>query len=70
MRVVFCGGGTGGHVYPALTVARALMQRWPVTILYVGVRGKIDQELVAREGIDFKAVTARPLRTGTLPGTA
>jgi UDP-N-acetylglucosamine--N-acetylmuramyl-(pentapeptide) pyrophosphoryl-undecaprenol N-acetylglucosamine transferase len=34
------------------------------------VRGKIDEELVRREGIDFKAVTARPLRTGTIPGTA
>jgi UDP-N-acetylglucosamine--N-acetylmuramyl-(pentapeptide) pyrophosphoryl-undecaprenol N-acetylglucosamine transferase len=77
MRVVFCGGGTGGHVYPALTVARALRELSESQaiderpdILYVGVRGKIDEELVRREGIDFKAVTARPLRTGTLPGTA
>jgi UDP-N-acetylglucosamine--N-acetylmuramyl-(pentapeptide) pyrophosphoryl-undecaprenol N-acetylglucosamine transferase len=38
--------------------------------LYVGVKGRIDAELVEREGIAFEAVTARPLRTGTLSGTA
>jgi UDP-N-acetylglucosamine--N-acetylmuramyl-(pentapeptide) pyrophosphoryl-undecaprenol N-acetylglucosamine transferase len=73
MRVVFCGGGTGGHVYPALTVASALRDSMPggeLDMLYVGVKGKIDAELVAREGIDFKAVDARPLRTGRVRGTA
>src|ERR1043165_9021049 len=71
MRVVFCGGGTGGHVYPALTVARALRDADPgVDLLYVGVAGKIDAELVARENIPFEAVDARPLRVGSLTGTA
>jgi UDP-N-acetylglucosamine--N-acetylmuramyl-(pentapeptide) pyrophosphoryl-undecaprenol N-acetylglucosamine transferase len=73
MRAVFCGGGTGGHVYPALTVAQALRSQDPeasVDILYVGVKGRIDAELVEREGIPFKAVNARPLRTGNITGTA
>jgi UDP-N-acetylglucosamine--N-acetylmuramyl-(pentapeptide) pyrophosphoryl-undecaprenol N-acetylglucosamine transferase len=71
MRVVFCGGGTGGHVYPALTVAQALRELAPdVDVLYVGVRGKIDEELVRREGIAFRAINAKPLRTGDLQGTA
>jgi UDP-N-acetylglucosamine--N-acetylmuramyl-(pentapeptide) pyrophosphoryl-undecaprenol N-acetylglucosamine transferase len=71
MRVVFTGGGTGGHVYPALTVADALRRAHPdVQLLYIGVRGKIDAELVAREGIDFADVTAGPLRVGNPIGTA
>lgn len=65
MRVVFCGGGTGGHVYPALTVAAALRRQVPdADLLYVGVRGKLDADLVAREGIPFRGVTAGPLRVG------
>src|SRR5262245_45470117 len=72
MRVVFCGGGTGGHVYPALTVAAALRSLCPEPpeLLYIGVRGKIDADLVAREGIPFAAVTARALRVGSKLGTA
>jgi UDP-N-acetylglucosamine--N-acetylmuramyl-(pentapeptide) pyrophosphoryl-undecaprenol N-acetylglucosamine transferase len=64
MRIVFCGGGTGGHVYPALTVADALRERLgsSLELLYIGVRGRMDAELVARAGIPFRAVTAGPLR--------
>jgi UDP-N-acetylglucosamine--N-acetylmuramyl-(pentapeptide) pyrophosphoryl-undecaprenol N-acetylglucosamine transferase len=70
MRVVFTGGGTGGHVYPALTVAAALRGAHPeAELLYIGVKGKIDRELVAREGIDFLDVTAAPLRVGNPVGT-
>jgi len=75
MKVAFCGGGTGGHVYPALTVAAALRglcdaAHEPLDLLYVGVAGKIDAELVAREGIAFRAVTAGPLRVGSPLGAA
>jgi UDP-N-acetylglucosamine--N-acetylmuramyl-(pentapeptide) pyrophosphoryl-undecaprenol N-acetylglucosamine transferase len=72
MRVAFCGGGTGGHVYPALTVAAALrrLAPEPPELLYVGVRGKIDADLATREGMPFEAVTAGPLRVGSLTGTA
>jgi UDP-N-acetylglucosamine--N-acetylmuramyl-(pentapeptide) pyrophosphoryl-undecaprenol N-acetylglucosamine transferase len=72
MKVAFCGGGTGGHVYPALTVAAALRERGgaDLQLLYIGVKGKIDRELVEREGIDFAAVTAKPLRVGSVAGTA
>ena len=73
MRVAFCGGGTGGHVYPALAVAaalRKLMEGRELELLYIGVRGKIDAEIAAREGMAFRAVTAGPLRVGSVLGTA
>ena len=73
MRVVLCGGGTGGHVYPALAVASMLqkiVEDEPVELLYVGVRGRMDRDIVSRTGIPFRAVTAGPLRSSSLGGTA
>jgi UDP-N-acetylglucosamine--N-acetylmuramyl-(pentapeptide) pyrophosphoryl-undecaprenol N-acetylglucosamine transferase len=65
MRVAFCGGGTGGHVYPALTVAAGLQtmaEGAPPEMLYIGVRGKLDREIATRQGLRFREVTAGPLR--------
>jgi UDP-N-acetylglucosamine--N-acetylmuramyl-(pentapeptide) pyrophosphoryl-undecaprenol N-acetylglucosamine transferase len=73
MRVAFCGGGTGGHVYPALAVASALRKLaddQDLELLYIGVRGKIDAEIAGREGMAFRSVTAGPLRVGSALGTA
>jgi UDP-N-acetylglucosamine--N-acetylmuramyl-(pentapeptide) pyrophosphoryl-undecaprenol N-acetylglucosamine transferase len=73
MRIAFCGGGTGGHVYPAMAVVAALRKLElpePVELLYIGVRGKMDSDIVDREGIPFKGVTAGPIRAGNALGTA
>jgi len=72
VRVAFCGGGTGGHVYPALAVAAALrsIAPEPPRLLYIGVQGRIDRQLVERAGIDFRDVTAGPLRVGSIVGVA
>lgn len=73
MRVAFCGGGTGGHVYPALAVAAALRSiapEDPPRFLYIGVQGRIDRRLVERVGIEFHGVKAGPLRVGSVPGAA
>ncbi|MGB6837057.1 MAG: UDP-N-acetylglucosamine--N-acetylmuramyl-(pentapeptide) pyrophosphoryl-undecaprenol N-acetylglucosamine transferase [Dehalococcoidia bacterium] len=74
MRVILSGGGTGGHVYPALAVATALRQelaeREPLEVLYIGVRGRMDDVIVAREGLPFRAVRAGALRVGSFWGTA
>jgi UDP-N-acetylglucosamine--N-acetylmuramyl-(pentapeptide) pyrophosphoryl-undecaprenol N-acetylglucosamine transferase len=73
MRIAFCGGGTGGHVYPALAVAaalRKLTEGHEPEMLYIGVRGKLDREIATREGLQFREVTAGPLRGGSRLGTA
>jgi UDP-N-acetylglucosamine--N-acetylmuramyl-(pentapeptide) pyrophosphoryl-undecaprenol N-acetylglucosamine transferase len=66
MKVVFSGGGTGGHVYPALAVATALAQELggsePLDALYVGTASGIERELVARAGLPFRAVAAGAFR--------
>ena len=59
MRVVVTGGGTGGHLYPALAVADSLRDKYPDTqILYIGGDG-IESEVVPKYGYDFREVPAR-----------
>ena len=67
MRVALSGGGTAGHVYPALAVASALRRTLaarnePLDLLYVGIRGRVDEQLLAGESIDFRTVRASALR--------
>ncbi len=50
-RVIISGGGTGGHIYPAIAIANALQHREPDTeILFVGALGKMEMEKVPRAG--------------------
>lgn len=58
MRVLITGGGTGGHITPALAIARALRERDPgLELLYVGTKAGLEADLVPREGIPFKTIT-------------
>jgi UDP-N-acetylglucosamine--N-acetylmuramyl-(pentapeptide) pyrophosphoryl-undecaprenol N-acetylglucosamine transferase len=53
-RVIITGGGTGGHIYPALAVCEQLKNDPDVdAILYVGAKGKIEEKLAAERNIDF-----------------
>ena len=57
MNIIVSGGGTGGHIYPALTIIRAIRQREPsARILYVGTPHGLEADIVPREGIDFIAI--------------
>src|SRR5687767_8661792 len=68
-RYLVTGGGTGGHVYPAVAIADEIRRRDPsATFLYVGVRGKSEEQIVPRRGYPLKFVwsegfpgTSRPL---------
>ena len=51
MRVIISGGGTGGHVFPALAIADELKKERPSTeIMFVGAQGKIEMEKVPKAG--------------------
>lgn len=57
MRVILSGGGTGGHIYPALAVAQGLKQRIPgVEILYVGTADGLESSIVPKTGLRFAEV--------------
>lgn len=57
MRVIFAGGGTAGHINPALAIAGYLKEKQPdVKILYVGNKGGMEERLVPKAGFKFKSI--------------
>ena len=57
MRVIISGGGTGGHVFPAIAIADALKKIDPqISILFVGARGKLEMEKVPKAGYPIKGI--------------
>ena len=63
MRVIFAGGGTGGHLFPGLAVARELQQRDSITeILFVGTVQGIEARVLPREGFRLETIPVRGLK--------
>ena len=57
MRIIVSGGGTGGHIYPAITIIRALKARVPeAEFLYVGTRRGLEADIVPKEGLPFATI--------------
>lgn len=51
MKIIIAGGGTGGHIFPAVAIAHALRRLRPeVALLFVGAKGKMEMEKVPQEG--------------------
>ncbi|GMV50998.1 MAG: UDP-N-acetylglucosamine--N-acetylmuramyl-(pentapeptide) pyrophosphoryl-undecaprenol N-acetylglucosamine transferase [Nitrospirae bacterium] len=62
MTIVIAAGGTGGHLYPAIAVAREFLQRDPATkILFVGTTRGIEGKVLAHEGFPLHCIAAKPL---------
>ena len=60
MRIIITGGGTGGHIYPALALARHLRELDPpAEILFVGSRRGLEQKIVPAAGFTLEAITVR-----------
>ena len=57
MRIVFSGGGTGGHIFPAVAVAQEVLRRHPDTeILFIGAQGKMEMTKVPKAGFEIKGL--------------
>lgn len=58
MKIIFVGGGTAGHINPALALADYIKEQDPnCQILYVGAKGGMEEKLVPEAGFDFKGIT-------------
>lgn len=54
LKLIFSGGGTGGHIFPAVAIAREFQNRFSdVEILFVGALGKMEMEKVPSEGFNI-----------------
>ncbi|MGE5333316.1 MAG: undecaprenyldiphospho-muramoylpentapeptide beta-N-acetylglucosaminyltransferase [Nitrososphaerota archaeon] len=62
MRILISGGGTGGHIYPALAVARELRTRYDADILYLGDANGLETQIVPDAGLPMVTITAGKLR--------
>ena len=63
LRVLFAGGGTGGHVYPALAVADELRRLYPeASVTFVGTRNRLEARVVPERGYDFRTITISGFR--------
>jgi UDP-N-acetylglucosamine--N-acetylmuramyl-(pentapeptide) pyrophosphoryl-undecaprenol N-acetylglucosamine transferase len=57
MRVLISGGGTGGHVFPAIAIADAIRKARPdAEILFVGAKGKLEMEKVPKAGYKIEGL--------------
>ena len=50
-KIIIAGGGTGGHIFPAVAIANAIKELKPdAEILFVGAKGKMEMEKVPQAG--------------------
>ena len=57
MKAIISGGGTGGHIFPAVAIANAIRKRWPeADILFIGAEGRMEMEKVPAAGYPIKGL--------------
>ncbi len=62
MRVIVSGGGTGGHIYPALAVATCLRSQYGAEVLFLGSDDGLETQLVPAAGLPLATIKAGKLR--------
>jgi UDP-N-acetylglucosamine--N-acetylmuramyl-(pentapeptide) pyrophosphoryl-undecaprenol N-acetylglucosamine transferase len=67
MNILFTGGGTGGHVYPAVALADALRQR--ACIRFIGTADRLESKIVPDAGYELRTIASRPLQRSISVGT-
>ena len=64
MKLLVCAGGTGGGIYPALSIVAALRQLVTMPqedILWIGTEGEMEEQLVPRSGLNLQTIVGGPI---------
>jgi UDP-N-acetylglucosamine--N-acetylmuramyl-(pentapeptide) pyrophosphoryl-undecaprenol N-acetylglucosamine transferase len=68
LRLVFAGGGTGGHLYPAIAIADEVHRRQPeAEITFIGTENSLESSVVAARGYRFEAISVSGFRRALSP---
>jgi UDP-N-acetylglucosamine--N-acetylmuramyl-(pentapeptide) pyrophosphoryl-undecaprenol N-acetylglucosamine transferase len=67
LKYIISGGGSGGHIFPAVAIANALKRRDPsCSILFVGATGKMEMEKVPQAGYEIIGLNIAGLQRGSI----
>ena len=62
MKVIIAGGGTGGHLYPGIAIARELLKESGNEVLFVGTRQGIEAKVLPKEGLPVRFISVGKLK--------
>lgn len=68
MRVMIAAGGTGGHIYPGIAVAKEIISRGGNEVLFVGARGGLEERIVPENGFGIETISSAGLKSVGLAG--
>jgi UDP-N-acetylglucosamine--N-acetylmuramyl-(pentapeptide) pyrophosphoryl-undecaprenol N-acetylglucosamine transferase len=67
LRIIISGGGTGGHIFPAIAIANTIKQRKPdARILFVGANGRMEMDKVPQAGYEIKGLNIAGFQRGSI----
>ncbi len=71
LSILIAGGGTGGHLYPGIAIAREVMKRVPdATVTFVGTAAGIEARVIPREGFPLELIRSAGLKGKSLASIA